>query len=164
VDEFKENSHSYSFAAPRKRKDLPVGRTYSRSSFTRGRSKHGVCGHRACGGLGTSALAACGTVRRRTAQVRVDRSYQHALDDARDRATQFGIIDDRPEIVALWSDAHAWFVPPVPVTGDLLGSSVGYELLVGFTRLGNLLGLLDRQGIPEVQRHLVLMRRGMEPD
>jgi len=94
--------------------------------------------------------------------VGVDRSYQHALDEARDRATRFGIIDDRPEVVALWRDTHTWFVPPVLVTGDLLGTSVGYELLVGFTRFGNLLGLLDRQEIPEVRRHLVLVGRRME--
>ncbi len=73
----------------------------------------------------------------------------------RDRATQFGIIDERAEVVAHWRDARSWFAPPIIVTGDLLGTSLGYELLVGFTRLGNLLGLLDRQEIPEVQKHLV---------
>jgi hypothetical protein len=41
------------------------------------------------------------------------------------------------------------------VAGDVFGSNVGYELLVGFTRLGNLLGLLDREEVPEVARHLV---------
>lgn len=88
-------------------------------------------------------------------QVCVDRRYQQALDDARDRATQFGIIDDRVEVVAHWRDARSWFAPPVLVTGEVLGTSMGNELLVGFTRLGNLLGLLDRQEIPEVQKHLV---------
>jgi hypothetical protein len=95
-------------------------------------------------------------------QVRVDRSYQHALDEARDRASRFGIIDDREEVVAHWRDAHSWVLPPVLVTGDLLGSSVGYELLVGFTRLGNLLGLLDRQEVSEVQKHLVSVGRRMD--
>ncbi len=64
-------------------------------------------------------------------QVRVDRGYQHALDEARDRATQFGIIDDREEVVAHWCDAHTWFAPPVLVAGEVLGTNVGYELLVG---------------------------------
>ncbi len=95
-------------------------------------------------------------------QVRVERVYQHALDEARDRATQFGIVDDREEVVAHWRDAHSWFSPPIIVAGDLLGTSVGYALLVGFTRLGNLLGLLDRQEVPEVQKHLVWVGRGME--
>lgn len=97
-------------------------------------------------------------------QVRVDRGYQHALDEARDRAARFGIIDDREEVVAHWRDAHSWFAPPVIVMGNLLGTSVGDELLVGFTRLGNLLGLLDRQDVTEVQKHLVWVGRGMRTD
>ncbi|SRR6266852_4540920 len=88
-------------------------------------------------------------------QVRVDRGHQHALDEARDRATRFGIVDDRVEVVEHWRDAHSWFVPPVMVAGEVLGTNIGYELLIGYTRLGNLLGLLDRQEIPEVARHLV---------
>jgi hypothetical protein len=94
-------------------------------------------------------------------QVRVDRAYQHALDEARDRATQFGIVDDREEVVTHWRDAHSWFVPPVIVTGDLLGMTAGHQLLVGFTRLGNLLGLLDREEVTEVQKHLVSVGRPM---
>jgi hypothetical protein len=88
-------------------------------------------------------------------QVRVDRGYQHALDEARERATQFGIVDDRIDVVEHWRDAHSWLVPPVMVAGNVIGTNIGYELLVGFTRLGNLLGLLDRQDISEIQRHLV---------
>jgi len=44
------------------------------------------------------------------------------------------------------------------VAGDTLGTNVGYELLV-HTRLGNLLGLLDRQEVPEVKKHLVWVGR-----
>jgi hypothetical protein len=58
-------------------------------------------------------------------------------------------------VVEHWSTAHSWLVPPVMVAREVLGTNIGYELLVGYTRLGNLLGLLDRQEIPEVQRHLV---------
>jgi hypothetical protein len=92
--------------------------------------------------------------------VRVDRGYQHALDEARDRATQFGIVDERPEVVDHWRDAKSWIVPPVIVAGDLLGGGSGFELLVGYTRLGNLLGMLDRQEVSEVQKHLVWVGRG----
>jgi len=92
-------------------------------------------------------------------QVRVDRAYQQALDEARDRATRFGIVDDREEVVAHWRDAHSWMLPPVMVAGEVFGSNVGYQLLVGFTRLGNLLGLLEREEIPEVKRHLVWVGR-----
>jgi hypothetical protein len=48
------------------------------------------------------------------------------------------------------------------VAGDTLGTNVGYELLVGYTRLGNLLGLLDRQEVPEVKKHLVWVGRRMQ--
>lgn len=92
-------------------------------------------------------------------QVRVDRGYQQALDEARDRATRLGIIDEREEVIAHWRDAHSWFTPRVMVAGDVLGSNVGYQLLVGFTRLGNLLGLLDREEVPEIARHLVWIGR-----
>jgi hypothetical protein len=96
--------------------------------------------------------------------VRVDRGYQHALDEARDRATQFGIVDERQVIVDHWRDAKSWIVPPVVVAGDLLGGGSGLELLVGYTRLGNLLGLLDREEVSEVQKHLVWVGRRTEVD
>jgi hypothetical protein len=85
-------------------------------------------------------------------RVSVDRRYQHALDEARDRATRFGIVDDRVEVVEHWTTAHSWLVPPVMVVGEVLGTNIGYELLVGCTRLGNLLGSLDRQEIAEIQK------------
>jgi len=96
--------------------------------------------------------------------VRVDRGYQHALDEARDRATQFGIVDERQEVVDRWRDAKSWIVPPVIVAADLLGGGAGFELLVGYTRLGNLLGLLDRQEVSEVQKHLVWVGRCTQTD
>jgi hypothetical protein len=92
-------------------------------------------------------------------QVRVDRAFQHALDEARDRATQFGIVDEREEVIAHWRDAHSWFTPPVMVAGEVFRSNVGYQLLVGFTRLGTLLGFLDREELPEAARHLVWVGR-----
>jgi len=95
-------------------------------------------------------------------QMLVDRRFQRAVDEARQRAEQFRIRDDRPAVVAHWQDAGTWIVPPVIAAGDVLGSSVGYELLVGCTRLGNLLGLLDREEIPEAQRHLLWVGRWME--
>jgi len=66
------------------------------------------------------------------------------------------------EVVAHWRDAHSWFTPPVVVTGTVLGTSAGYDLLVGFTRLGNLLGLLDRQEVAEAQKHLVCVGRPVD--
>lgn len=95
-------------------------------------------------------------------QVRVDRAYEHAVDEARERAAQFGITDDRVEVVEHWRGQGSWFAPPVIVEGEVLGTNIGYELLVGVTRFGNLLGMLDREEVPEVQRHLVWAGRGME--
>src|SRR5271167_2055987 len=62
-------------------------------------------------------------------QVGVDRGYQHALDEARDRATRFGIVDDREEVVSHWRDTHSWIVPPVVIGDDLVGGGSGFQLL-----------------------------------
>lgn len=86
--------------------------------------------------------------------IRVDRAFQLALDEARDHAVCYGVVDEGEEVVAHWKEAKSWMMPPVLIAGDLLGSA-GFELLAGFTRLGNLLGILDREEIPEVQKHLV---------
>lgn len=91
--------------------------------------------------------------------VRVDRGYQLALDDARDHAACYGIVDEREEIVNHWRDAKSWVVPPVVVGAAILGGDSGFELLVGYTRLGNLLGMLDREEVPEFQKHLVWVGR-----
>jgi hypothetical protein len=94
--------------------------------------------------------------------VRVDRGYQYALDEARERVTQSGIHDDRTEVLDRWRDARSWITPTVMVSGDVMGTNIGYELLVGVTRLGNLLGGLDRQDVSEVHRHLVWTGRLMD--
>jgi hypothetical protein len=91
--------------------------------------------------------------------VRVDGEYQLALDEARDHSVCYGIIDEREEVEIHWKDLKSWIVPPVAVSADLLGGDSGYELLIGYTRLGNLLGMLDREEIPEVQKHLVWVGR-----
>lgn len=97
-------------------------------------------------------------------QVRVDRGYQYALDEARERASQFGIRDEREEVVSHWKDAKSWIVPLVIIDAALLGGGSGYELLVGYTRLGNLLGMLDRREVSEVQKHLVWVGRSSEAE
>ena len=97
-------------------------------------------------------------------QVRVDRGYLHAVDEARERTAELGIRDDRVEVVQHWLNAGSWFTPPVIVAGDALGTNIGYELLVGYTRLGNLLGLLDREEVPEISKHLVWVGRAIDRD
>lgn len=95
--------------------------------------------------------------------MRVDREYQYALDEARDHAVCYGIVDERDEVVAHWQEAKSWVVPPVVVSGDLLGGGSGYELLVGYTRLGNLLGMLDREEVKEALQHLLWVGRESRP-
>jgi hypothetical protein len=93
--------------------------------------------------------------------VRVDREYQHALDEARDHSVCYEIVDEGDKVINHWREAKSWMVPPVVVSGEYLGEGAGYELLVGYTRLGNLLGMLDRQEVPESQKHLVWVGRGI---
>jgi nitrogen fixation protein FixH len=91
----------------------------------------------------------------------VDRMFRLALDEARDHAVCYGIVDEREEVEAHWRDSKSWTVPPVAVSGELLAHEARFEfeLLVGFTRLGNLLGMLDRQEIAEFKTHLVWIGR-----
>jgi hypothetical protein len=71
---------------------------------------------------------------------------------------------EREEVLNHWREAKSWIVPPVVVGMELLGGGEGFELLVGYTRLGNLLGMLDRQEVSEVQKHLVWVGRATAPD
>jgi hypothetical protein len=92
-------------------------------------------------------------------RVAVPRSYQHAVDEARRRTAEEGVQDDRPEIIEHWRTAGTWLRSPILIVGEVMGTSLDNECLVGFTRLGNLLGLLDRQEVPEAARHRVWLGR-----
>ncbi|HXN10593.1 MAG TPA: hypothetical protein VN859_05070, partial [Steroidobacteraceae bacterium] len=88
-------------------------------------------------------------------RVSIPRPYRHAVDEARVRTAEDGIQDERPEVVEHWHSALSWVRSPIFVSGEVTGTSVDAQCLVGFTRLGNLLGLLDRRGIPEAAHHRV---------
>jgi hypothetical protein len=88
-------------------------------------------------------------------RIAVPRLYQHAVDEARWRTIEEDLQDERPEIIAHWRTAQTWLRSPILVAGNVTGTSLGNECLVGFTRLGNLLGLLDRQDVPEYVTHRV---------
>jgi hypothetical protein len=92
-------------------------------------------------------------------QVRVERGYQYALDQAREPVAQFGVVDDREEVVAHWREAKSWVLAPVIVADELLGGDAGLELLVGYTRLGNLLGLL---GVTSIKGFFSTLRSRMK--
>jgi len=89
----------------------------------------------------------------------VPRTYQRAVDEAREETAREGFHDERPEVMQHWMAAHTWIRPPIVLAGELLQSNLRYELVVGFTRLGNLLGALDRQDLAEHARHRVWIGR-----
>jgi len=92
-------------------------------------------------------------------RVAIPRAYQRAVDEARWRTAEDGVQDARPEIIEHWQIAGTWLRSPILIAGEVLGLSLDNECLVGFTRLGNLLGLLDRQEVPETARHRVWLGR-----
>jgi hypothetical protein len=89
----------------------------------------------------------------------VPRAYQHAVDEARALTARDGFYDERAEVMAHWETAHTWIQSPVVLAGDVLQTVLNYEVVVGFTRLGNLLGVLDRLDVPESARHRVWIGR-----
>jgi hypothetical protein len=89
----------------------------------------------------------------------VPRAFQHAVDEARAQTLLDGFYDERAEVTAHWATARTWIRAPIVLAGEVLQSAVNYEVIVGFTRLGNLLGALDRQDLPEWARHRVWIGR-----
>jgi hypothetical protein len=92
-------------------------------------------------------------------QVGVPRVYQHAVDEARAQTAQEGFYDERAEVMAHWEAERTWIRAPIVLAGEVLQTALTYELIVGFTRLGNLLGVLDRQELPEAALHRVWIGR-----
>jgi hypothetical protein len=92
-------------------------------------------------------------------QVGVPREFEHAVDEARARTAQNGFFDERSEVMAHWEEERTWIRSPIVLAGEVLQSALSYELIVGFTRLGNLLGALDRRDIPEAALHRVWIGR-----
>jgi hypothetical protein len=95
-------------------------------------------------------------------EVHVDRRFERAVDEARARTIAEGVQDPRPDVVDSWDEQGTWLVPPVVVTGYVTGSAARYDLLVGCSRLGNLLGLLDLGAVPEGRSHRVWLGTSTE--
>jgi hypothetical protein len=87
--------------------------------------------------------------------VHVPREYEYGMEEARGCTAEEGLRDERAQVVAHWGAYGTWFRTPVLATGEVMDRLVGYEILVGFTRLGNLLGLMDRGEVPSYTRHRV---------
>jgi hypothetical protein len=92
-------------------------------------------------------------------RVGVPRSYQLAVDEARTRTAEEGFQDERQEVMNHWLEAKTWTQSPIVLAGDLVQSAMQYELIVGFTRLGNILGALDRLDLPESAQHTIWLGR-----
>lgn len=88
-------------------------------------------------------------------QVAVLREAEHALEETRSRVLEQSLTDERDEVLRHWSEEGTWLRPPVLIDGGLLETHVGLVCLIGITRLGNLLGLLDRGQILEAATHRV---------
>jgi len=92
-------------------------------------------------------------------RVSVPRRYRHAVDEARARTAEEGVEDERPDVMEHWQNAGTWMRAPVLVAGEVIATSLDAQCLVGFTRLGNLFGLLDRQEFADAARHRVWLGR-----
>jgi hypothetical protein len=92
-------------------------------------------------------------------RVGVPSFYQLAVDEARIRTAEEGFRDERGEVMTHWQEAKTWMRAPIIVSGDLFQSALQYELIVGFTRLGNVLGAIDRQDLPESAQHSIWLGR-----
>jgi hypothetical protein len=68
---------------------------------------------------------------------------------------------EHSEARSRWERASKQPKTTVGVWGQDGSGGSGIEFLMGYTRLGNLSRLLDRQEVSEVQKHLVWVGRGM---
>jgi hypothetical protein len=92
-------------------------------------------------------------------QVHVHRTMEAAVDAARIAVATHGVVDERSEVVTAWQRDSTWLRAPVLVDGDVSGNRVSYELVIGATRLGTLLGLFDRGELDSSARHRVWVGR-----
>jgi hypothetical protein len=86
-------------------------------------------------------------------RVGVPRVYQLAVDESRARTVEEGFQDKRQDDMAHWQEAKTWMQSPIVL------AALQYELIVGFTRLGNILGALDRQDLPDAAQHTIWLGR-----
>lgn len=92
---------------------------------------------------------------RALSEVHAHRVLEPAIDAARIAAAETGVSDDS----STWLSAATWPRPPVLIDGEVSAARVSYELVVGATRLGTLLGLLDRGDVTPEARHRVWVGR-----
>ena len=95
-------------------------------------------------------------------QVYIDRQFAWGVEEAYLATLDASVSDERPAVIEGWQRQQSWIVPPVFVTGAVIGSASRHALLVGNTRLGNLLGLLVRGEVAPERRHRVWIGAPLE--
>jgi hypothetical protein len=92
-------------------------------------------------------------------RIGIPRNYQLAVDEARSRTIEEGFRDERADVMAHWMETKTWMQSPIVLAGDIFQSALQYELVVGFTRLGNILGAMDRKDLPDSAQHTIWLGR-----
>lgn len=93
---------------------------------------------------------------RALAEVHLHRALEAAVDAARRTTTVAGL--GAGDAVA-WAPGNSWSNAPILIDGEVSAERVSYELVVGASRLGTLLGLLDRGDIAPDSPHRVWVGR-----
>ena len=88
-------------------------------------------------------------------QLAIPRPFRLAVEEARAQTMVSGFWDFRDDVMRSWREEGTWVRPPVLVEGSLLQCAAEREALVGWTRIGDLLGMLERGEVYEEYVHRV---------
>lgn len=92
-------------------------------------------------------------------EVGIDRAFQSAVDEAYASVLAAGVTHERTDVIASWQEKGTWIEPPLLIEGELIGSAVRDLILLGHTRLGCLLALIDQGAVAESARHEIWLAR-----
>jgi hypothetical protein len=90
-------------------------------------------------------------------QLAIPRAFQLAVEEARAQTAISGFWDFRTDVMRSWREEGTWVRPPILVEGALLHCPAALEALVGWTRIGDLLGMMERGEVYEEYVHRVWM-------
>jgi hypothetical protein len=106
--------------------------------------------------MGWSELCVSGVALR---SLSVPPEYLPRVNEARARTSTSGFHDERYAVMEHWLQAKTWVRSPILIAGTVVRCAAQYELIVGMTRLGNMLGALDHGELPESAQHTVWLGR-----
>ena len=64
-------------------------------------------------------------------------------------------IDNRPDVVAYWTDCQSWKRSPILLSSKLMQCANKYYLVEGHTRVGLLYGLVRKGILPTESKHMI---------